>query len=138
MTFGILRTSVVKEVAGNFAGVVAELVETLGPSSFAGVTVDLPGVGPRAIRLSIHNILGDEAALKRGLDIKGSAGVVPCIKCKNVMYTRAGAAAEADDYIVTVANTDPSKLDARTDEDVWAAADDLVAMHALRRMGNHR
>ena len=71
MTFGILRTSVVKEVAGNFAGVVAELVETLGPSSFAGVTVDLPGVGPRIIRLSIHNNLGDEAALKKGLDIKG-------------------------------------------------------------------
>ena len=65
----------------------------------------------------------------------GSAGVAPCIKCKNVMYTRARAAAEADDYIVTLANTDPSKLDARTDEDVWAAADDLVAMHALRRRG---
>lgn len=128
LAFGILRTSIAKKVDGKLGAVFAAIVAELGPSSFAqGIAVDLPVAGARILRFSIHNNLGDEAALKRALDCKGSAGVVPCIKCKNVMYNRAEGLAEADGYIVTLANADPSKLDARTDEDVWAAADDLAA-----------
>ena len=128
VTFGILRSNIAKNVEGKLAAVFAKLIEKLAPSMCAqGVAVDLPGVGPRIIRLSIHNNLGDEAALKRCLDVKGSAGVVPCIKCKNVMYNRAEGVTDADGYVVTLACTDPSKFDARADEEVWAAADDLDA-----------
>ena len=111
MTFGVLRGNVTRNAEGKFAGAFAKLVEKLAPSSFAqGVTVDLPGVGPRAIRLSMHNNLGDEAALKRCLDVKGSAGVVPCIKCKNVMYSRAEGLTDDDGYVVTLSTTDPIEV----------------------------
>ena len=122
LPIGMLRTAQSKLLAGNFAAAFAGLIRSLDPLETA--TVVLPTAGPRLIRATVHNHLGDEAALKRGLDVKGSAGTLPCIKCRNVMYSRAVAA--ADDYIITIACGSPTRFDLQRDEDVWSLADRLA------------
>ena len=124
LPLGVLRTSQAKRVEGGLAAVLAGVL-----SMFSGqVTLDLPVTGPRIVRLAVANNLGDEAALKRGLDIKGSAGAVPCLKCRNVLYTRAPTTPSS--YIVTLACPTPSRFDPRTDDDVWTMCDQLAAKAA--------
>jgi len=119
---GVLRTSVVQGLDGHFAVALAGLVAGLDP--LETITLDLPGAGPRLFRAMVSNHLGDEAALKRGLDVKGSAGTVPCIKCRNVLYTRALVAPGSS--VVTLWCPSPSKFEPSRDEDIWALADRLV------------
>ena len=126
----VLRSWKAADVKGKLSGVVAQIVQAIAPSLMSGCTIDLPSAGPTLLRAVIHNNLGDEAALKRCLDIKGSAGMVPCIRCKNVVYNRAGAILPADGYVVPLSCCIARRFDPRTDDDVFEAADKLKDLSA--------
>lgn len=122
LAMGILRTKKVAAIDGGFAAAFAAFLAMVASES--EITIDLPVTGPRRIRLTISNNLADEAALKRSLDFKGSAGAVPCAKCRNVLYTRANIPESG--YCVTLACPDPGRFDPRSDQDIWDAADHLA------------
>ena len=126
----VLRSWKAADVKGKLSGVVAQIVQAIAPSLMSGCTIDLPSAGPTLFRAVIHNNLGDEAARRRCLDIKGSAGMVPCTRCKNVVYNRAGAILPADGYVVPLSCCIARRFDPRTDDDVFEAADKVKDLSA--------
>lgn len=131
----VLRTGMCKKIAGGFSQAIGKVVDASKHSFTVGVTIVLPTMGATPFRADFTINFADEAALKTASDFKGASGVLPCMKCKNVMYNRALRAIAAGDYCVGLDCTDVSKFDCRTDEDVWDAVDHLIASRATMGVG---
>ena len=90
-------------------------------------------------KLSFKMFLFDESALKMTADSKGASGMKPCsLKCKNVIskLKKAEEACEMDDYLVSIAESDPERFDLMTDEDVWEAVDLLADQSGVLNLTN--
>ena len=59
----------------------------LGPSSVldAGIAVPREAGPPSILHVVFQRLLGDEAAVKAALDLKGASGLKRCIHCKHVV-----------------------------------------------------
>ena len=135
-----LRHDVAKRVRGKLSAVVKLFLRRmlLGEHNLreAGVLVDEVGEGgsPALLFISVSNLLYDESACNATLSTKGANGLFPCVCCKNVYGCLAH---QADDglalhdptgLLVDITCGDPRRFDARSDEDLWHAADILQAL----------
>lgn len=131
LPLAVLRREVASQVLGGWSAVVRALLRPLllGPLGMpsAGVTVCLPE--PRTVIATFGNMLADEAALHAAWDCKGSAGLFPCMACRNVTSISADLVAnDPTGTLVTVACADATRLQHNTDQHVWGVADQLQAM----------
>ena len=136
---GFLRHDILQSVRGKLSGVMRHLLRRmfLGDSRLVeGTLVD--GVGPvgapALLFFKLGNLLYDEAACHLSLSTKGASGLFPCVGCKDV-YGRLPEQIEeplsAHDTSSTLRDItcgDPREFDARTDEDLWFAADLLTTL----------
>lgn len=89
----------------------------------------------KVVRVSFHNLLGDEEALNHMWYIKGASGTVPCaIACSCVNKPLKAdeengiqGLASRDDAIVDITCSDFTRMHFRTDNDVWTLADQVAA-----------
>ena len=80
------------------------------------------------MRATLSNILADEAALKGIWSCKGSAGMKPCICCKNVISRNSSVVEYLDtSYFITVEHSVFSDFDLNKDIDVWESVDHIAA-----------
>lgn len=130
LLLGVLRSSLLKDIAGGMSAVVRQLLRQmlLGPRNIrtAGALC-----GSTLVFGRFHRILGDEAAVKAALATKGASGLKPCLHCKNVVAKAADGRQDLVDcdvegYLVGIACTDPRLFDPMSDAD-WHAAFDLLA-----------
>ena len=136
MPFGVLRSGVVKTVLGKFSHVFAQMVRCFAHECRfdVGVPIDCPS-GPmllRAVPVAIN--LGDADALKQGLDIKGSAGMLPCGICRNCCKKGSRLPA-ANEYFVDICCADVALFDARSNKDVYDCADQLSSLYGTLTKG---
>lgn len=135
MVLGVLRSSVVKEIAGGMSAAIRQLLRSMlvGPRSLrtAGAVC-----GTMVVFAEFHRILGDEAAVKAAIAAKGASRLKPCIHCKNVVAKAVEgqpslADCDSEGYIVDVACADPTRFDAMSDAD-WHNAHDMLQAIAVR------
>jgi len=82
---------------------------------------------PTLARAMIAKIIGDEAALKAAWVAKGAAGIRPCFFCANVVSKHSGLAGAGGSTLVDIGCADPTRFQRVSDEDTWAAVDNLRA-----------
>ena len=129
LTVGIIRSDVVKNVAGGFSRTIACLLRAifLGPNSLSAAGSLLPS---GALFFSkLHRILCDEAAGKAVFGREGASGIKPCIDCKNVIKIAEGeeslVAYDDEGYLVDTGCSDDTKFDPMSDADIYRAYDSL-------------
>jgi hypothetical protein len=135
-TIAVARTSVIHTVVGQWSRMLRVLLRAafLGPQSFERAGVVLYVDGPQLFFARLSNILADEAALKQGLDCKGSSGLRPCSVCKNVMLKGSDIAnRDETGYLVELTCSDLNRFDFASDQDLFDAADMLS--EAVGRLG---
>ena len=125
----VLHSKAVPQIAGGFSGLVACLLRCLQPMLDNGIRLDLPTAGPRVLLGCFWANLADYDGLKKALDIKGAAGVVPCPKCKNIVNR--GRLPHGHAYLRTIACSDTSQLDQHTDDSMRASCAALAAARAV-------
>lgn len=127
-----LRHTVLQKLKGGLSQAVRLLLE----KSFFGDWNFADGVelGDFYTRATLSNVLADEAALKGIWSCKGSAGVKPCVCCKNVISKNSSVVDYLDaSYFVTVEHNVFSDFDLSKDSDVWESVDHLAAQLPLLR-----
>ena len=126
---GILRSSIIKRVAGGLSCVFKCLMEVFFGASFnfalTGVTVHTTN-HVQHIFADLGTLVADEAAIKSIWSVKGSSGWKPCLLCKNVVGTRFGIA-EHSSYFVGQGCADFQKFDLHSDHSLWECVDALTA-----------
>jgi hypothetical protein len=97
-----------------------------------GVTLNLGGDAPVALKVAFHNLLGDEEALSSLWFIKGASGISPCgvgcsvVNKQNLFDRSAGIRALTDDPEIKDISSSVMPL-RRTDNDVWGLCQELQA-----------
>jgi hypothetical protein len=85
MVFGIVRTKVVAEIDGYMSCLMKHVLLVFfperGPSFLDGVVLLFVDGHSQIVIAVFEGFLGDEKGLKELMDLKGSAGMVPCITC---------------------------------------------------------
>ena len=71
----------------------------------------------------LTNLLADDDALTKVYCVRGAAGLLPCLECKNVLA--ADRRVVPGGYFVTVACSDPNMFDMLDDQDHWDRVDKL-------------
>ncbi|CAK0824718.1 unnamed protein product [Prorocentrum cordatum] len=127
---GVIRSAQVEKIRGGLSGTIKSLLRRLlleDGNLVDGVALPLQG-GPTMFfaKFAVH--LGDEVALSRGLGVKGSAGIRPCLKCANVLKKGSGiaGAGAAPNRLVEITCRDRSAFICNSDEAVWGAHDELT------------
>jgi hypothetical protein len=138
--FAVLQSSIVPKVRGEFSCVskiVAECLFTRKLPNFAsGIAVELPE--PHLVQVELED-LQDADALKYKWDIKGHAGIKPCMQCNNVfMKGHSAAFVHASFVDITDLDWDRVKEPQATDLEIWAAQDELLALVGVPGMSSHR
>ena len=81
----------------------------------------------------LGRMIGDEAALKQMLSVKGASGTIPCLKCWNVVAASSELHLhDATGTLVPHTCFDTSKFKLRTDEQMLSSARHLQSEHAVR------
>ena len=124
---GCLRSALVrKSVAGGCSSVVRILLRHL----FLGEHSLMRGVrlSCGTFHARFHRMIMDESAGKDTLCLKGSAGLRPCMNCKNVVLKQADSLADHDasGYLVPLTCADDSAFDPQSDTEILEAYDNLV------------
>lgn len=88
-----------------------------------GFPVDLDD-GPHLLKLQMSYMLGDMDALRAGLDLKGSAGIRPCVFCKNIVQKNSQLS-EINPLFVEMSSSEISKFQEQTDAEIFSVVDDL-------------
>ena len=85
--FAILRNSVLLKVVGGMAYVWKTLMHIFFTSTESfrtvGLHIDDLGDGPTCLFCQNKNLIADKEASEDSFDLKGSSGMVCCLKCKN-------------------------------------------------------
>ena len=125
--FGVLRSTEVEKTNGRLSGVCAHVLRTfaIGPHNFpnAGVSLHIGGECIKVFARVNYN-LSDGDAHKRWLDVKGSAGLKPCLHCRTCVKRASGI---DDPAFVDITCTDVSRFTPCTDQDMFDSADLLAA-----------
>jgi hypothetical protein len=136
----VLRTKTLKEKeSGMLSAAFAALLRLFTfQSDLARGVVIASATGPVLVVAEVGNNLADEAALKRSLDVKGSSGLLPCIKCKNVVKKKSGITANRkDEYFVDITCGDFERFDPLSDTDLYEHADALAALATASKKRRH-
>ena len=88
-----------------------------------GFPVDLDD-GPHLLKLQMSYMLGDMDALRAGLDLKGSAGIRPCVFCKNIAKMNSQLC-DINPLFVEMSSSEISKFQEQTDAEIFSVVDDL-------------
>ena len=87
MCFGNLRVSIIEKLKGGVSAVFAKIAQvmfTTVPTNLAnGFFIVVKGA-EIMMRAIFKGIIADEKGLKEAWDIKGQAGIKPCISCQNI------------------------------------------------------
>ena len=84
----------------------------------------------------LTNVIADEAALKLGIDCKGSSGLRPCPMCKHVLLRGSDVASrDATGYLVELTCPDIDRFDWSSDQDLWGATDLLQRSKPVMGVG---
>jgi hypothetical protein len=132
LTVAVLRTTMLDGVQAGVSGATRQLLHQmfLGdvPNFTTGVAIDLKHLGAKLFRGRLRHFIADAAALKYLFDIKGASGLKNCIECRNCWKKGHGV-----DYpnAVTVACSDPSLYERRTDDDLYATYDFIQSQHGV-------
>ena len=90
--FAILRNSIISQVVGGMAYVWKTLMHIFFTSTESFRTVCLHindlGDGPTCLFCQNKNLIADKEASEDSFDLKGSSGIVWCIKCKRSLLER--------------------------------------------------
>ena len=109
-----------------------------------GVVVDGVGEGgaPALLFLRLGNSLYDESACHRTFSAKGASGLFPCSCCKNI-YVRLSEQVhdslmrhDSSGTLHDISCADPRLFDARTNDDLWYAADLLTELRPILTVTN--
>lgn len=91
--------------------------------------VVLPLAVPTMVFAKRMCLIADESAIKHTFGVKGASGLLPCLKCKNVVLADHNILEnDSEHYFVDITAT--SGFDLMTDGDVWQKFDKLVALKA--------
>ena len=120
---GILRTSIVSKVPGGLSGVWRQLMRAwfgaLHNFATTGCSI-VRGGGEIIIYAVLHCVLSDESAIKHLWNCKGSAGIKPCLLCRNLISSRSGLLTFTGPDFVDLACTDTTRFQLHSDESIWA------------------
>ena len=137
LTIGIIRSTQAKLVAAGLSGVMRHLMRKtfLGPRSISNAGILVPLACPILLFAKFHRLIADEAACKAVWNVKGAAGIRPCMDCKNVVAIateKNPSLCEFDTsgYIVDIACFDQKRFDPQGDGDLARSHDALQAMVA--------
>lgn len=93
-----------------------------------GVVLPLPAA-PTMVFAKLLCLIADESGIKYTWCVKGASGLLPCLKCKNVVLADHSILEnDSEGYFVDVAAI--SGFDATLDSDVWEKFDKLAALKA--------
>ena len=99
----------------------------LGPHNIQSVGVAFDVLPEKFIVFAKLKVLGsDGEGLKEALDLKGFSGLVPCIRCINVLKKDSGLAHRRPNY-VEITCWDASKFESATRDDFESHVDELIA-----------
>ena len=129
LPLAILRSGVIRTVRGGLSNCVRLLLRTFFvEGTFASTGVPLATEEPVLLFGRLGNLLADEAALKACWNSKGASGLKPCFVCKNVVM-RNSDLIQGQHYLVETTCSDFNRFDISSDDDVWAAYDNLRRQH---------
>ena len=122
LPFGFIRSVIVKKVRGGLSAVFKSVLRAFftGDESFDGIGVMINGI---LFFARLTNLLADDDALTKVYCVRGAAGLLPCLECKNVLA--ADRRVVPGGYFVTVACSDPNRFDMLDDQDHWDRVDKL-------------
>ena len=91
--------------------------------------VVLPLAVPTLVFAKLLCIIANESAIKQTYGVEGASGLLPCLKCKNVVLADHEVLEnDSANYFVDIAAT--GGFDYTTDAEVWQKFDKLVALKA--------
>ena len=125
---GVLRSSIMKKVAGGFSTCLRLLLRRWFLEyriHDEGVRLDLglPTHRHAAFYLQLGNILADGDAYRAAWSAKGASGNVPCLSRKNVV----AVSGLASPCLARFSCPDPQQFDLATNAEIWSKADALTS-----------
>ena len=78
----------------------------------------------------VWQLLADADGIRAIMDAKGSSGLLPCFKCKNVLYYLA-AGYNIGEYCVSIGCGNPKRFDECDDKDHWDRVGHLLTQRPL-------
>lgn len=128
-TLCIAKSDTVSSMTGNGAGVLLKEMFLL----FKSFETEGFVCGQVIIWAKVKQLVSDEAALKIGLDVKGASGHMCCLKCRNVLKTKAYNVAKKSRNctLLPISDLDVKKFEPHTDETIIANAKYLQEQHPL-------
>ena len=131
LIFGALRTRILESVAGGASALMVKILNLClvdGSTNLAKGFFITRGGSQRLCRSAFAGFIADEKQLKEIYDIKGQAGVKPCISCQNVVnFIHKDASRAFGDYIIGLDCVDRRRFVPHTDESLFAMHDRLEA-----------
>ena len=133
--FGSLRTSIIDRVVGGVSAIFAAVLKVMflaSPTNFSDVCFFLVKGVEKMYTACFKGIIADEKGLKEAFDIKGQAGVKPCISCQNIfnfIHKRGGDIG----YKKGIDNVDKGSWILHNDESILALSDQLSLMTPTER-----
>ena len=126
---GVLRSAVASKVSGKMSAVVKRLLHSFFGDVFNFMTtgVVIPGSPPLLIFAKFAVLVADEPAIKSVWNCKGSAGIKPCVLCKNICSVRSEAVLhDGSGYLKDIASTSVHDWDPHDDASVFECMDMLA------------
>ena len=139
--FFAIRSNILKDVIGGFSLCLRLLLRRLLLDEKVGengvvVSLDEDQSTHVALHFCVSNLILDGDAQRQAFNSTGARGKVPCLCCLNVVHD--DAAIPSPDF-VSLTNTDASKLQICTSEDLYEKADTLSRTAPPHmRVGRHR
>ena len=135
LTVALIRSSVLHDhhILGGMANVCRLLLRHMfvGPGSMATGGCLLNLQEPVLLFAAFNNFLADEAALKSAFDLKGAAGLLPCMACRNVTSLQADLAEnDPTSFLVDISCSDERCFQLNSDHDIWRMQDRLLGIQA--------
>lgn len=130
MTVAVLRHSISSHVVGGLSCATKFIMRSFffGEENFFSGAL-LPLASPTIVFAKFACFIADESAIKHTYSCKGASGLLPCMKCKNVVLAEHGLVEnDSGRYLVDILAT--SGFDFATDADIWQKFDMLAALHA--------
>lgn len=119
-TFGCCRSSLVDRVG--VSRFLKHVVKAFNQFASTGSIVC-----GKIVKAKIVGILGDEKGMKEGFSSKGASATRSCLSCKNVVQFLDDHIKDHP-YLVPISCSDPARFDRSTDDEVYEAADHLIAL----------
>ena len=130
----VMRHTTAASVKGSLSGALRHmfLIFFSDDSHISGVVLDIAG-RPVLFTWVYSNLLGDEDALRATYSCKGSSGIKPCVKCKNII--KKGYLQVPHPYLRDISQSSHNEFDMNTDDDVYQIIDHLSAQKLVLGRG---